>query len=244
MFRRKEYGTRLRGLGVLSKTSKRTSSKVVGCALDAEGENKMVRYYVNDDSDQQIYKPPKKEKEVDMDDISSGQQIVTLLASLPFYKMVPIRFEMCFASQQVVGKTHTSRIRINKFNRVVFMIGVPGPRPGNSNAPSSFVKIRSVTKNLSQAYERWLEEYDLNDHGLIAFHAKDLIKEMTISHKKKTDGKNDKEDKKRVEYYDLPANHLKPFATIDNATRDSSSMILSELLIDQWGLDPPRTIIT
>lgn len=51
VFRRKPYGTRLRGLEALGNAFQTWKTKIVGCALDAEGERKAVRYYVRDDDD-------------------------------------------------------------------------------------------------------------------------------------------------------------------------------------------------
>jgi len=122
----------------------------------------------------------------------------------------------------------------------------PGGGGDEKKAPStqSLVKIKSVTQNLALAYDNWITDVDLEDHGLLAFHVQGLVAKMAEAYKVEHDGKNDEAEQDAAKYFDLPAEFLKPFATIDASTRERKSETLSELLIDQWGLDPPRTIIS
>ena len=124
-----------------------------------------------------------------------------------------------------------------KYYRPLILRDQPGGGGDEKKAPStqSLVKIKSVTQNLALAYDNWITDVDLEDHGLLAFHVQGLVAKMAEAYKVEHDGKNDEAEQDAAKYFDLPAEFLKPFATIDASTRERKSETLSELLIDQWG---------
>jgi len=118
-----------------------------------------------------------------------------------------------------------------------------GPRTGYNGGSSGLKRglntgagawIKSVTQNLCAGYHEWAARVTL-DYGLIAFHVTDLKKEMA---KRAVDGGSSESARG---FYDVSAEDIKPFAVFDH---HPAPQMQTTLLVDKWGLDPPRAIIS
>ena len=101
-----------------------------------------------------------------------------------------------------------------------------------NTGPGSWIK--SVTQNLCAGYHEWAARVTL-DYGLLAFHVTELKQEMA---KRATLAGSSKAARG---FYDISAEAIKPFAIFDVSP---TPQMQTTLLIDKWGLDPPRTLIS
>jgi hypothetical protein len=85
---------------------------------------------------------------------------------------------------------------------------------------------------ICRAYITWMRQ-NCRDYGVFAFHAEDLEERMGESGSIKG-LQNDAP-------YELPADDLRPWARLEP---DTSPETILALLVDRWGLDPPRVLVS